>query len=345
MSMLSLSETGPSPGPSLEERALGAYLGFAVGDALGAPVEFMTPREIRAAHNGIHNSMTGGGWLRLKPGQVTDDTQMSLALGGAMLASGGWSLRAAADSFVAWLQSRPVDVGNTCRRGIRRYLQTGTLRGAPAEEDGGNGALMRNLPVALGTPPPRGADGAATGARLAGDADEVFAQRSVEQARITHGHALSDAATVALGRMTRVLLSGGTRGDCRRVADELVGRHRAFAFDPWPGRTSGYVVDTVQTVLDVFFRGEGFEACLLDVVNRGGDADTNGALTGQLAGALWGAQAIPERWLRKLDERIKARICEQARGLLQLARWDAGDRTDGRHGAAAGAGSQKPWTP
>ncbi|OAM91381.1 ADP-ribosyl-[dinitrogen reductase] hydrolase [Termitidicoccus mucosus] len=320
MSVLSLSETSP-PRPSLEERALGAYLGFAVGDALGAPVEFMTPREIRATHNGIHDSMTGGGWLRLRPGQVTDDTQMSLALGGAMLASGGWNLRAVADSFVGWLQSRPVDVGNTCRRGIRRYLQTGTLRGAPAEEDGGNGALMRNLPVALGTPPPRDAGGTDTGAGQAEGEDAVFAQRSIEQARITHGHALSDEATVALGRMTRILLSGGERGDCRRIADELVARHRVFAFEPWPGRTSGYVVDTVQTVLDVFFRGETFEACLLDAVNRGGDADTNGALTGQLAGALWGVRAIPERWLRKLDERVRAEISAQARGLLLLGRW------------------------
>ncbi|MDR2674652.1 MAG: ADP-ribosyl-[dinitrogen reductase] hydrolase [Opitutaceae bacterium] len=316
MSVLSLSETGPRR-PSLEERASGAYLGFAVGDALGAPVEFMTPREIRAAHNGIHDSMTGGGWLRLRPGQVTDDTQMSLALGGAMLAGGGWNLRAVADSFAGWLQSRPVDVGNTCRRGIRRYLQTGTLRGAPAEEDGGNGALMRNLPVALGTPPPRDAD------TVLGDGDAVFARRSIEQARITHGHVLSDEATVALGRMTRVLLSGGTREDCRRIADGLVARHRVFAFEPWPGRTSGYVVDTVQTVLDVFFRGETFEACLLDVVNRGGDADTNGALTGQLAGALWGVRAIPERWLRKLDERVRAEISAQARGLLLLGRWSA----------------------
>ncbi|MDR2844532.1 MAG: ADP-ribosyl-[dinitrogen reductase] hydrolase [Puniceicoccales bacterium] len=321
MNVFSLLKSEPTA-PTLEERALGAYLGFAVGDALGAPVEFMTPNEIKGTYNGIHNSMTGGGWLRLKPGQVTDDTQMSLALGGAMLANDGWNLRAVADAFVAWLRGRPIDVGNTCRRGIRRYLQTGTLCGTPAEEDGGNGALMRNLPVALGTPPPLG-DGT----------DAVFAQRSIEQARITHGHVFSDEATVALGRMTRVLLAGGGRGDCRKIADALVARHRTFAFDPWPGRTSGYVVDTVQTVLDVFFRGESFEACLLDVVNRGGDADTNGALTGQLAGALWGVRAIPARWLRKLDKQVSAAVEAQVHGLLRLGHW-----TDGTDGTDAGQG-------
>ncbi|MDR3228587.1 MAG: ADP-ribosyl-[dinitrogen reductase] hydrolase [Puniceicoccales bacterium] len=291
--------------PSAKERALGAYLGFALGDALGAPVEFMLPSEIRATHNGRLDQMCGGGWLRLKPGQVTDDTQMCLALGGAMLASGGWELRAVADAFVAWLRSRPIDVGNTCRRGIRRYLQTGILQAEEMREDAGNGALMRNLPVVLGTP-----DGEA------GDAE--FARRSVAQARITHGHVLSDAATLALGRMTRVLLAGGGRAACREIADELAARFPAFVFDPWPGRVSGYVADTLQTVFDVFFHGASFEECLVEAINRGGDADTIGALTGQLAGAFWGVSALPERWLRKLDTRIHNEIIAQTNALLSL---------------------------
>ena len=66
------------------DRALGAYLGFAIGDALGATVEFMTPREI-AAEYGVHSRMIGGGWLKLKPGQVTDDTEMALCIGRAIL--------------------------------------------------------------------------------------------------------------------------------------------------------------------------------------------------------------------------------------------------------------------
>ena len=84
------------------DRALGAYLGLAVGDALGATVEFLMPREIQAQY-GVHLEIVGGGWLRLKPGAVTDDTEMSLALGRALLASGGWNLKAVADEFAAWL--------------------------------------------------------------------------------------------------------------------------------------------------------------------------------------------------------------------------------------------------
>lgn len=284
------------------DRALGAYLGFAAGDALGATVEFMTAAEIAAQH-GVHRDITGGGWLRLAPGQVTDDTQMCLALGGAILASGGWNLKAAADAFAAWLRSRPPDVGNTCRRGIQRYLATGEPRTPPNEGDAGNGALMRNLPVAL-----------------AFLRDEPgFERATLEQARITHNHPLSDAACLALGRMTRRLVLGEGREACRPEAEALVRAQPKFRFDPWPGRASGYVVDTVQTVLHHFFGCDSFEECVVRTVNRGDDADTTGALAGMLSGALHGAQAMPRRWLRQLDPGVVAEIRRQTAELVVLA--------------------------
>ena len=136
--------------PSLYDRALGAYLGFAVGDALGATVEFLTAREI-AAKYGVHCRMTGGGWLNLKPGQVTDDTEMALCLGRTLLRNGGWNLADACEVFAEWLRGKPVDVGNTVRRGIQRYIVQGTLQTPFNDGDAGNGACMRNLPVALAT--------------------------------------------------------------------------------------------------------------------------------------------------------------------------------------------------
>src|SRR5512141_1299944 len=126
----------------LYDRALGAYLGLAVGDALGATVEFMLPREIKHQY-GEHRDIIGGGWLKLKAGRVTDDTEMSLALGRALIASNGWNANAVADEFVAWLKSRPIDIGNTCRRGIQRYMLNGSLSGEVSEGDAGNGAAMR----------------------------------------------------------------------------------------------------------------------------------------------------------------------------------------------------------
>lgn len=97
------------------EKALGAYLGFACGDALGATVEFMSPKKIQKRY-GVHSEMIGGGWLGLEAGQVTDDTQMALALGQAIVEQNGWNIRTVADNFVVWLDSNPPDVGTTCRR-------------------------------------------------------------------------------------------------------------------------------------------------------------------------------------------------------------------------------------
>jgi ADP-ribosyl-[dinitrogen reductase] hydrolase len=284
------------------DRALGAYLGVAVGDALGATVEFMTPREI-AHRYGVHDKIVGGGWLKLKAGQITDDTEMSLALGRAIIDSDGWNLKAVAESFAAWLRRRPPDVGNTCRRGIRRYMTDGSLEAPLNPGDAGNGACMRNLPVALAT---------------LGDPD-AFTRWTIEQAHITHHHPLSDAATLATGRMAQRLILGGSRDDCRPLAAALVADHPEFGFDPYPGRASGYIVDTVQTVLHFFLGTDSFAACLTAVVNRGDDADTTGAIAGMLAGAAYGAAGIPERWLKALDPEVRRQIERQTDALLAIA--------------------------
>lgn len=292
------------------DRALGAYLGLAIGDALGATVEFMTPREIRARH-GVHRDITGGGWLNLHPGQVTDDTTMSLALGDALLRGARegrpFDTRLVADAFVDWWRGGPVDCGNTCRRGIQRYRTDGSLEGPPNEGDGGNGALMRNLPVALAT---------------LGD-DAALVRVSLAQAHVTHHHPLSDAACVAFGRMVHALLAAPDAAsgiaDCRALAGALVAAHPPFRFAPYPGRASGYVVDTVQTVLHHWFAEPDFEACVVATVNRGDDADTTGALAGMLAGAACGASRLPARWLDRLDRSTRDAITAQAQALLALA--------------------------
>jgi len=285
----------------LHSRALGAYLGLAVGDALGAPVEFLTAREI--AHRGTHTEMTGGGWLKLKPGQITDDTEMSLCLGRAWLEANGWDARTAAEHFSGWLKHHPIDVGNTCRRGIRRFMLDGSLEAPPSEADGGNGAAMRLVPIALAT---------------YGDA-AAFNRTAIAQAHITHHHPLSDAATLALGHMVHTLLEGQGVKACRKLAHELVEAHPKFKFTPYPGRASGYIVDTMQTVLHHFFATDSFETCVVETINRGEDADTTGAIAGMLAGALYGVEAIPKRWLEALAPTIKAEIEHQTQAFLKGA--------------------------
>lgn len=284
------------------DKALGAYLGFACGDALGATVEFMSPKRIQKRH-GVHSEMIGGGWLGLEPGQVTDDTQMALALGQAIIAHQGWNGRAVADNFVVWLDSQPPDVGDTCRRGINRYRSTGDLHGAAREDEAGNGACMRNLPVALATL----------------NRPDDFERWSLEQARITHHNPLSDAATLALGRMTQSLINGQEFAACLRESERLIGQYPEFAYSPYPSKASGYIVDTVQTVLHYFFNTDSFEACLIATVNQGGDADTTGALAGMLAGARYGLAQIPERWLKGLDQLVAGEIKHQTTELVRLA--------------------------
>lgn len=286
----------------VRDRALGAFFGVAIGDALGATVEFMTAREIAAQYK-VHNQMVGGGWLNLKPGRVTDDTEMSLALGYAVIGSNRWDLRAIADQFVKWMRGMPVDIGNTCRAGIRRYLLDGSLATPPCDTDAGNGAAMRNVATVI--------------ASL--HSDEALARRSVEQAHLTHNHPLSDAATVALARMTRELTLRGGEAACDGIAAALIKEHPIFRYKPWPGNASGYIVDTMQTVFDGFFNSGSFEECVVRVVNRGGDADTTGALAGQLAGALYGFHNIPKRWLKKLDPAVVSAIHFQVTQLLEMA--------------------------
>lgn len=290
----------------LMDKALGAYLGLAIGDALGATVEFMTPREIAARH-GVHREIVGGGWLKLAPGQVTDDTTMSLALGDALLRGDalgrGLDTRLIADAFVAWWRGRPVDCGNTCRRGIQRYLLDGSLEGPPHDGDGGNGALMRMLPAVLAT---------------LGD-DAAFARVAIAQAHVTHHHPLSDAAILGLGRLLRAVLAGADDTAQRGLIDRLVAAQPAFRFEPYPGRASGYVVDTVQTVLHAFTTQAGFEDRVVAAVNRGDDADTTGAIVGMLAGAQCGARALPRRWLARLAPGVVPRVTDQASALVALA--------------------------
>ena len=212
---------------TVENRALAAFLGFAIGDALGATVEFMTSREI-AAQYGVHREIVGGGWLRLKAGRVTDDTEMSLALGRSLLRHGGLDLHDVCEEFAAWLKSGPIDVGNTCRRGIRRYIVHGTVEGTFAPGDAGNGAAMRVLPVALAT---------------FGDPGKAEPW-TLGQGRATHHHPLSDSACLALVEMVHILLHGGSKEETRKIADALVEKHKGFRFVPYPGRCTPYVVDT-----------------------------------------------------------------------------------------------------
>lgn len=282
----------------VRDRAYAGFLGLAVGDALGAPLEFMTSTEIRAVH-GLHQEMRGGGWLRLRTGGVTDDTEMSLCIARAIDAA-GWSVREIADRFATWLRGRPTDVGNTCRRGIQRYIHEGTPSARPNEGDAGNGAAMRMVPVAI-----------------ASLADSVLMERwAIEQAHITHHHPLSDASCALVGRLLHLACIGLSREHLRSEAQRAAVRFPALRFHPYRSLSTAYVADTMQTVLHYFFATSSFEECLVSTVNQGGDADTTGAIVGAIAGAFYGAGKIPKRWVKKLDPELVQEISTLAGRLI-----------------------------
>ncbi len=290
----------------IAKKARAVFLGVAIGDALGATTEFMTTHEIKAKYK-IHKKMRGGGWLGVKPGQVTDDTEMSLAIAQAILTEEKWDLRAIADNFLAWMRNKPIDIGATVRKGIRNYRLNGDLEVPINHWDAGNGALMRMAPVAIFT---------------LGD-DQLLTRYSLEQAHLTHNHPLSDAACICIGKMVHAAILGADRFQLHAMVRELIAEHKTFRFNNYKGLASGYVVDTMQTVLHYFFSTASFEECLIGVVNQGGDADTTGAIAGMLCGAFYGLESLPKQWLSKLDKQVKIEIETSSDTLIRLSPWIA----------------------
>jgi len=300
----------PGLGTDLARRAAGAYLGLAIGDALGATVEFLTPREIRHNH-GAHRDLIGGGWPHLKRGQVTDDTEMSLVLGRTILARGRVEPKAVAEGFSEWMRTKPVDIGNTVRRGIARYRRTGESEVPEHPYDAGNGACMRCLPVALAT----------LGAPI-----ETVRSANLGQSHVTHHSPLADAGTLTVIRMVQAALAGTSREHLKKLADALAAEEPAYRYDrKREENPSGYIAETLRAVFQALFATSNLEVALIDVVNRGGDADTTGAILGMIAGAHYGADAIPRRWARALDRTVMKACADQAQRLIALSPYVRGE--------------------
>lgn len=302
--MVRKTDLAPALTPELAERALGAYVGLAVGDALGATLEFMTPREIQSEY-GVHRRMVGGGWLKLRPGQVTDDTEMSLSLGRAIVAAKGIHAESIAKAFSDWMRSKPVDMGNTVRRGIIHYRNSGSCEVPASEHDAGNGACMRSLPIALA---------------LLGADEARIRQASRTQAHVTHHNAVSDAGTECVIHMVQSALLGGSKPALKAIAESLVLVEPLYNYSQRRQENpSGYIVDTLRAVFQAFFAHEDFESAMVDVVNRGGDADTTGAILGMIAGAYYGASSIPDHWRKRLDKQVLQQCEDQVVALLKMA--------------------------
>lgn len=301
----------PTHSPAIRDRARGAFLGLAIGDALGTTLEFS--RRDTLPH---HTEMTGGGPFDLQPGQWTDDTSMALALAESLLQAGPFDPHDLASRFVEWWQQGAYsctgacfDIGLTTRDALARFVETGRAEsGSTDPNTAGNGSLMRLAPVALAT------------LHDPGEAERIAAAQS----RTTHGAQEAVEACAFFVQLLRQAILG--EADILRPrAGNGSGRSavEAIACGSWRGKTragirsSGYVIHTLEAALWAVGSTETFEDALILAVNLAEDADTVGAVTGQLAGALHGASAIPERWLRPLAWRD--RIVDLADALVAKA--------------------------
>jgi ADP-ribosyl-[dinitrogen reductase] hydrolase len=304
----------------LRDRYRGVMLGKAVGDALGATVEFMSRTEIRERY-GVHREITGGGWLNLQPGDYTDDTQMAVCIARSIVALGRFDPADIANHFVAWYRSNPPDIGNTTRHALQQ-LDVGVCwdeagrntHQVMAPRDASNGSVMRCAPVAL---------------LARGDA-ALLARWSAESSLITHANPLCVAGCVALNAAIAALLDNPDADviaaatlatDHGQVRDAIAAAPSICADDL---KSGGYVLDTLQSSFWALTNHATFKDAVVAAVNLGDDADTTGAVTGALAGAKRGASAIPPRWLDVL--RGGQELIALADGLLDLSLASGGVR-------------------
>jgi len=270
----------------------------AVGDALGAPVEGMSQEDIRRRY-GVLRDMKGGGWLGLAPGRYTDDAAMMLCIARSIVERKRFDPQDVAGKFVAWLDAGAIGIGRTTFIALTQIKQ-----GMPWDQAGertrdmlgelaaGNGSIMRCAPIGL----------------LNYDDTPKLIRDSLDSSRITHSDPRACWSTVAVNLMISRLVRGKEDivPDILPYIEEAsvaraicqVGELTREQLVP-----SGFVLDTLKCALWVFLNTSSFEEALIEAVNLGGDADTIGAVAGALAGAAYGVEAIPSRWLENLQDR------------------------------------------
>lgn len=285
----------------IRRRALAGYLGLAVGDALGATTEFLRPQEIVARY-GLHQEITGGGWLNLKPGRVTDDTEMNLALGKALVERQGFDVTAVGQAFSDWMSSKPVDIGSTIRQGLKAFRRDGTTVQEENEYHGGNGAAMRLYPLVLATL----------------TRPESFEPWAIAQAHLTHNHKESDAGILMIGALSRAAILLGQAAPLGQMILDWTERYPQFSPKLFKGSYDGYIVNSIRCVLYYFNNTGSFEDCLVKIANAGGDTDTNAVLAGMIAGPFYGLEGLPSRWLKKLERTVRGQIETQVQDLFAI---------------------------
>ena len=292
------------------DRQRGCLLGLAIGDALGAAVEFK--------HPGTFKPVTGyraGGPHGLNPGEWTDDTSMALALADS-IATVGWNLNDQADRYSRWantgkysVNGRCFDIGGTVSSALRAFQISGDAFSSASRDEGasGNGSIMRLAPVPIHF------------AGLFPNHIELLAKYAAESSLPTHASPQCLSASRYMALVLAAMITGVGRDDVlapdwgplqqlRKIeslhpAVDAVAAGSFRELKPPDIEGGGYVVKSLEAALWAFHDAQDFREAALKAVNLGDDADTTGAVCGQLAGAFWGESGIPQEWLNGLAKR------------------------------------------
>jgi ADP-ribosylglycohydrolase len=320
-----------------EDFAFGAVMGLCIGDALGAPLEFSACRYISSSHPDFMTDMQDTGHFGLKKGQWTDDSSMSLCLADSLLVNQGFQPVDSMIRYLHWWNGgynnafgfdanrrsyHSVGLGGNIGASMHTFRQTGSAKTpAGSRNTSGNGSLMRLAPL-----PVYYRDDLKAGMAAARNMSLVTHQgeEAAECCRL-----VTKIIITALGlpkgdksfldnlidgfHSTEEPVNVMARSDPNTDPNHWGGAHGWNWKSPdwkWsearsrkqPGYVGSYCMDGLAMALHCVYKTSSFRECMLECVNHCGDADSHGAICGQIAGAIYGVSEIPREWLGHLQK-------------------------------------------
>lgn len=284
-----------------ENRMIGALVGLAAGDAVGTTVEFSK----RGSFEPL-TDMVGHGPFQLKKGQWTDDTSMALCLGHSLIEQNGFDAHDQMQRYVRWrfegyMSSTGTcfDIGNTVAQALHNFRTTGeAFAGSTEPRSAGNGSIMRLAPI------------------------PIYYHRDLaalihyagESSKTTHGTAMCVDSCMLFAQLIHRAFSANSKQEIfenlptvySKKLDPII--DLSFTKERYDDiKGSGFVIESIIAALWCFWHANDFREAILLAANLGDDADTTAAVCGQIAGAYWGYDSIPQDWREALtmEDEIK----------------------------------------
>ena len=275
----------------LKNKVLGSFIGLAVGDSLGASVEFMP----RGSFPNV-TEMTGGGPFNLNPGEWTDDTIMALCLAESLIKNKQFNQIDILNSWLAWYEfghNSPkgycFDIGSTTSGSLKYYSSVRTPTPGTSEYASGNGSIMRLSPVPA----------------FYHSDKKLALEISWKQGNLTHNSILANDCCKLLACYILRAYENNNVFDLvpefnfhHKVKNIADGKYKNKSQDQI--KSGGYCIETLEAAVWAVYNSSSFSEAVLKAVNLGNDTDSVGAVAGQIAGAIYGFDNIPIEWVDKL---------------------------------------------